>query len=96
MKLEKSLSGNSIEGYLDDVHKLKHFCEEKKTGPLQVDYALLKLFIIWVNEQGLAARSQARIISGIKSFYKYLILENEQVHRVYSSPKQLKIPYHNL
>ncbi len=78
LKLEKSLSVNSIEGYLDDVLKLKKYCETAAggTSPLKVDYTLLKEFIVWVNHQGLAARSQARLISGLRAFYKFLLLEN--------------------
>lgn len=78
LKLEKSLSANSIEGYLDDVLKLKKFCETETNiaSPLKVDYPLLKEFIVWVNTQGLAARSQARLISGLRAFYKFLLLEN--------------------
>jgi integrase/recombinase XerD len=78
LKLEKSLSPNSIEGYLDDVFKLKKYCETETavSSPLKVDYSLLKEFIVWVNREGLAARSQARLISGLRAFYKYLLLEN--------------------
>lgn len=78
LKLERSLSPNSIEGYLDDIQKLKKYCEEEAnhTGPLKVDYALLKEFIVWINQSGLTARSQARLISGLRAFYKFLLLEN--------------------
>lgn len=78
LKLERSLSPNSIEGYLDDIQKLKNYCETEagNTGPLKVDYALLKEFIVWINQKGLAARSQARLISGLRAFFKFLLLEN--------------------
>ena len=78
LKLEKSLSPNSIEAYIHDVDKLAQYCEIKghKQFPLGITFQDLKEFIKWINELGLAANSQARIISGLKGFYKYLLLEN--------------------
>jgi len=78
LQLEKSLSGNSVEAYIYDVEKLYQFLSYNKLDiqPGKVDYHLLQDFIKWVNELGMSARTQARVISGIKGFYKYLILEN--------------------
>jgi integrase/recombinase XerD len=78
MRLEKSLSANSIEAYTDDLAKLQKFCTEELSvsTPLQVNYEHLKSFISWVAEQGMHARSQARILSGVKGFFRYLIMEN--------------------
>ena len=78
LKLEKSLSPNSIEAYIHDVDKLAQYAEMKqlKQFPLGITFQDLKEFIKWINELGLAANSQARIISGLKGFYKYLLLEN--------------------
>jgi integrase/recombinase XerD len=78
LQLEKSLSGNSVEAYIHDVEKLYQFMSYYKLDiqPGKVDYHLLQDFIKWVNELGMSARTQARVISGIKGFYKYLILEN--------------------
>ena len=78
LQLEKSLSGNSVEAYIHDVEKLYQFLSYYKLDiqPEKVDYHLLQDFIRWVNELGMSARTQARVISGIKGFYKYLILEN--------------------
>jgi integrase/recombinase XerD len=78
LKLEKSLSPNSIEAYIHDVDKLAQYCEIKGHNqfPLAITFNDLKEFIKWINELGLAANSQARIISGLKGFYKYLLLEN--------------------
>jgi integrase/recombinase XerD len=78
LQLEKSLSGNSVEAYIHDVEKLYQFMSYYKLDipPGKVDYHLLQDFIRWVNELGMSARTQARVISGIKGFYKYLILEN--------------------
>lgn len=78
IKLEKSLSENSNEAYIHDVELLERFVIEKelKIGPDKITLDHLQDFIQWINELGLGARSQARIISGIKAFYKYLLLEN--------------------
>jgi integrase/recombinase XerD len=78
LKLEKSLSGNSIEAYIRDIRKLVQFFEltHKNISPDQVKLQDLKEFIQWINGFGISAKSQARAISGIKSFYKYLILED--------------------
>ena len=76
--LERSLSKNSILAYQQDVGKLASFFseEDRDKSPLTLTYQDLIDFIIYVNEIGLGARSQARIISGIKAFYKYMLLED--------------------
>ncbi|MFC2100693.1 site-specific tyrosine recombinase XerD [Bacteroidota bacterium] len=78
LKLEKSLSENSVYAYEHDLKKLVQYFDLKKIviQPDQVTLQHLQEFIQWINELGLNARSQARIISGIKAFYKYLLLEN--------------------
>lgn len=78
LMLERSLSQNSIEAYLSDVQKLEEFQnrQEQHKSPNKITYQDLISFIIYINEIGLGASSQARIISGIKAFYKYLILED--------------------
>ena len=78
LALEKSLSDNSIQAYLRDIEKLTQFLEIKKLDLKidEIEYSHLKDFITWINKLGLSARSQARIISGIKAFYKYLLLED--------------------
>jgi integrase/recombinase XerD len=78
LKLEKSLSENSIEAYINDVLKLASFLGIRNYDlpPESVALSHLKEFIRWFNELGLSARSQARVISGIKAFYKYLLLED--------------------
>ncbi|HEY5824253.1 MAG TPA: site-specific integrase, partial [Cyclobacteriaceae bacterium] len=77
LKLERSLSPNSIEAYDRDVLKLKQFMEMTypKVGPQQVSSKQLQGFIGYINELGMSAFSQARILSGIKGFYKYLMFE---------------------
>ena len=78
LALEKSLSDNSIQAYLRDIEKLVQYLELHKLDVKidDLDYSHLKDFISWINKMGLSARSQARIISGIKAFYKYLLLED--------------------
>ena len=77
LKLERSLSDNSIQAYMRDVVKLKEFVElsNQKTGPLQIMPKDLQKFLEFINKLGMSAFSQARILSGIKAFYRYLLLE---------------------
>lgn len=79
LRLEKSLSGNSIEAYENDLKKLISFLEMEglNKGLTTLKLADLQGFIKWLAELGLSARSQARIISGIKAFYRFLILERQ-------------------
>lgn len=77
LRLEKGLSDNSIEAYLNDVRKLNEFISMTK-GDIslkKIDLKHLKAFVQWVAEIGLNATSQARIVSGIKGFFKYLMLD---------------------
>lgn len=78
LKLEKSLSINSIEAYTDDVQKLFQFLGEHYPNlPLaDVQYSHLQEFLSWIYKTGIGSRSQARIVSGIRAFYKYLLLED--------------------
>ncbi|MCK4990233.1 MAG: site-specific tyrosine recombinase XerD [Bacteroidales bacterium] len=78
LKLEKGLSSNSIEAYLSDIGKLEQFLElsQMEVGPEELDREQLGQFLAWISEMGLSARSQARILSGIKAFYRYLLLED--------------------
>lgn len=78
LQLERSLSSNTIEAYLHDVLKLVSFLEENHTtlSPLNIELKHLQEFLHYLNKQKAEATSQARIISGLKSFYKYLLLEN--------------------
>ncbi|MFZ4059116.1 MAG: site-specific tyrosine recombinase XerD [Ferruginibacter sp.] len=77
LQLEKSLSENSVEAYLHDIEKLTQFLLEKQLliAPKDIDLKTLELFIRWIGELGMTAGSQARIISGLKSFFKYCLLE---------------------
>lgn len=79
LKLEKSLSNNSVDAYLSDLEKLYQYIVifGLNKSPLHLTYKELREFIHWISDLGMSPVSQARIISGIKSFYKYLLLEEE-------------------
>jgi len=76
--LERTLSKNSVAAYLRDVEKLISYftIREITLSPSEVTTAQLEDFIFWINELGLEANSQARLISGLKAFYKYLLIED--------------------
>ena len=78
LKLEKGLSMNSVEAYLNDVAKLELFLEQNNiSSSLKgINKDILRKFILWINEIGLAANSQSRIMSGIRNFFNYLVSEN--------------------
>jgi len=78
LQLEKSLSGNSVEAYLRDIRKLTQFLEIKgyTTTPLEVKSAQIQEFLEWINELGMTPHSQARTLSGIRAFFKFLIMED--------------------
>ncbi len=78
LQLEKSLSEHSVSAYLTDIDKLTQFLTlyGYSLQPSEVDLTILQQFISWINELGMTATSQARIISGIRSFYQYCSTEN--------------------
>jgi integrase/recombinase XerD len=78
MMLERSLSANTIEAYVRDLSKFKQYFEltEKEVNPDQVKGEDIEGFIFWLNELGLGARSQARLLSALKTFYKYMLIED--------------------
>jgi len=78
LRLERSLSGNSVMAYTRDVERLHQYAARGK-GTLAADRVThddLRKFIHWSAALGMHARSQARMISGIKAFYKYMLLED--------------------
>lgn len=78
LKIERSLSANSIDAYIHDVKLFKQFIEiNSNISPLSVEYKNIKDFLEWIHKMSLSPRSQARIVSGIKSFYKYLLFEEK-------------------
>lgn len=77
LKLERSLSTNSIEAYVRDVEKLDQYIALHYEGlsPLSIKGHHLQGFLEFINELGMSTYSQARILSGLKAFYKYLLFE---------------------
>ncbi len=87
LKLERSLSKNSIEAYTRDIEKLYQFSDIQviKLKPETITLSNLRDFIRWVVELGMIPSSQARILSGVKAFYKYLLMED----MIKSDPSEL-------
>jgi len=78
LQLERSLSENSVEAYLNDVEKLTTFllANGLKKTPQEIELEDLQKFIKWIAELGMTPSSQSRIISGLRTFYKYCLLED--------------------
>lgn len=78
MLLERSLSPHTIEAYLGDVGKLAQYLQltGQELAPANLQTDTLSAFLMWLNELGLGARSQARLLSALKTFYKYLLTEH--------------------
>lgn len=77
LMLERSFSGNTVKAYLQDQEKLAEFLSEKKVDYRQATPADMQDFLLRLSDLGIGARSQARVISGVKSFYKFLLMEKE-------------------
>lgn len=82
LQIEKSLSTNSVSAYESDLEKLLQFLEVKgkKVSPKKIQSKDIREFMQWIALMGLSAKSQSRILSGIKAFFRYLILEDELKH----------------
>ncbi|MFN2457823.1 MAG: site-specific tyrosine recombinase XerD [Chitinophagaceae bacterium] len=78
LQLEKSLSPHSVEAYLNDIEKLTIYLQSNNLlkAPAEIELNDLQAFIKFIAEFGLTQSSQARIISGIRAFYKYCLLED--------------------
>jgi integrase/recombinase XerD len=79
LRLEKSLSDNSIEAYLSDINKLeKYFIDShQEILPLSVTYSDLKSFLGWYGLSNQNTRTQSRVLSGIRAFFRFLLIEGE-------------------
>lgn len=77
LRIERSLSENSIGAYLGDVSKLEQYISEKSPGtvPEKVSFEDLKEFLKWLNPEN--ARTRSRILSGIRSFFRYMVIEGK-------------------
>ena len=78
LQLEKSLAANSVEAYLRDIDKLTDYLQatKKMITPQQLELKDLEKFVQWISELGMTVASQSRIISGLRSFYTYCLMEN--------------------
>ena len=78
LRLEKSLSPNSVEAYVRDITKLQQFLiiQKRHVGPTQVSTVVLREFLATLQGLGLSATSQARTLSGLKAFFSFLIMED--------------------
>lgn len=98
LKLEKALSDNTLNAYVEDVQKLTQFfsLRELNRVPQNVTRKDISDFITWIHEMGFLASSQARILSGLKNFFKYLMEEDvitENPLRLVETPKiKRKLP----
>jgi integrase/recombinase XerD len=79
LRLEKSLSENSVDAYMNDVSKLGKYFTENRTEitPAAVTYTDLKDFLLWYGEDNKNSRTQSRVLSGIRAFYRFLLIEGE-------------------
>lgn len=78
LQLERSLSDNSVKAYLSDLDKLTQFLlsNDLKKSPSEIELTHLQQFVKWIAELGMMQTSQARIISALRTFYKYCLLED--------------------
>ena len=94
--LEKGLSANSIDAYMTDLQKLADFANNKNLIFSEIKLSHLEEFLAELHDQGLKARSMARVISGIKSFFHFLVLDGfikDNPSRLLEAPKiGLKLP----
>ena len=79
LRLEKSLSENSVEAYLNDISKLAKYINFSGSdkSPVDVTYQDLKDFLGWYGKESNNARTQSRVLSGIRAFFRYLLIEGE-------------------
>jgi integrase/recombinase XerD len=90
LQIERSLSDNSVQAYIRDIKKFANYAIPLKLNELKIQRENISDFLAELKDDGIAARSQARIISGIKAFYKYLIIEDYIKHdptELIESPK---------
>jgi len=99
LKLEKGLSENTLKAYMNDIRKFIDFLDtafQEKPYPKNIKLKDMREFLKYLNEKEVATSSQARIISGVKSFYKFLLAENivdDDPSALLESPrKESKLP----
>ncbi len=78
LRLEKNAEIKTVESYLCDIYRFKKFAEEElHKNPIEISHLDIEQFLLVLSDIGLHQHSIARILSGIKAFYKYLLLEDE-------------------
>ena len=98
LKIEKALSGNTIEAYINDLKSFMEYLTAigSSAAPQEITHDILSDFLVYEGEHGRKARSQARMLSGIRAFYKYLLMDNiidTDPTRLVDSPKiGIKLP----
>ena len=85
LKLEKSLSDNSVMAYERDLKKLRDYCTMRGIDPLQASFDDLQAFVFDSFKQITNARTQSRILSGVHSFYRFLVYS----HKIEADPSEL-------
>jgi len=76
LEIERSLSPNSVDAYIRDIKKLANFARKINKNQLQIQKNDLSKFVNNISKNGISVRTQCRIISSIKAFYKYLLIED--------------------
>ncbi|PRD56543.1 site-specific tyrosine recombinase XerD [Sphingobacterium gobiense] len=76
--LERNLSNHSIDAYLNDVQKLEAYCSFKKTALAQVDARFIQQFLVFINDFSISAFTQARLLSGLRTFFAFLQIEYDR------------------
>ncbi len=76
LQLERAMSTNTVDAYLNDVSKLQRYAEPDHIRPMEITPKHIQAFLTWINSFGISAYSQARILSGVKTFYLFLSIEH--------------------
>ena len=78
LKIEKAMSANTVKAYINDLNKLQTYLQsiESTVMPMEITPAILSEFLAYNGKHNIEARSQARMLSGIRAFYKYLLMDN--------------------
>lgn len=96
LKLEKGLSTNSIEAYLIDYQRLARYCEAHKIDVVHATFDDLQAFVFDISKEIISVRTQARLIAGIHSFYRFLLyhnyIEQDPSELIETPKKELHLP----
>lgn len=78
LQLERNLSNNSIDAYLNDVQKLEAYCSFKKIELDQIDTRFIQQFLVFINDFSISPFTQARLLSGLRTFFAFLQIEYDR------------------